>query len=69
MNDYKVFDGLHDGPHGECDAVGDHFHDDEWKAYWAGLSGNEKDSLKRKAKYEGMSISAIACSWGAQAGA
>lgn len=36
-----------------------------WKVYWDGLSENEKDSLRNKAKWEHMTLMAVAIEWGA----
>jgi hypothetical protein len=42
-----------------------HFHQEDWKAYKASLSEAEMQSLRDKARWEQMSLSAVAMSWGA----
>ena len=42
-----------------CDSVGEHFHDDAWKAYWSSLSETEQQSLRNKAAWEHRSLSRL----------
>lgn len=41
------------------------FKGEEWQAYWSALSEPEQQSLRDKASWEHMSLSAIAREWGA----
>lgn len=35
-----------------------------WRIYWTSLSENEKQSLRDKASWERMTLSAVAIEWG-----
>lgn len=42
-----------------------HTHHDAWKAYWNALSPTQQQSIKDKARWEHMTLSAVAVEWGA----
>lgn len=60
MNTKKFMD------YSECQETGTlKFNQNAWKSYWDGLSQEEKNSLRQKAQWEHMSLSAVAIEWGA----
>lgn len=61
----KYFTAMHYEPHDDCEAYGRHLHPDDWRAYWNSLSPNEQQSLRDKAQWEHMTLSAVAEEWGA----
>ena len=40
---------------------------EHWPSYWNSLSESGRDSLRRKAKWEHMTLMAVAMEWGAVA--
>lgn len=42
-----------------------HSHGGQWKAFWDSLTPKEQQSLRDKAQWEHMSLSAVAAEWGA----
>lgn len=49
----------------DADGGNKRFQESDWRHYWDSLTDNEQDSLKRKARYERMSLSSIAIDYGA----
>lgn len=45
---------------------GRHFHRGAFQAYWATLTKGERQSLRDKAAWEQMTLSAVATEWGAR---
>lgn len=41
------------------------FYQEDWNAYWDSLSETERQSLRDKARWEHMSLSAVASEWDA----
>lgn len=58
----KYFRGCDDPT---CPYSGAHSHGGQWKVYWDGLTDAEKQSLRDKAGWEHLSLSAVAAQWGA----
>lgn len=42
-----------------------HHHQDDWDSYWKTLTEGQRQSLRDKARWEQMTLSAVAMSWGA----
>lgn len=43
------------------------FNREDWKDYWNSLTESERQSLRDKARWEHVSLSAVAIEWGAVA--
>lgn len=49
-----------------CQGVGEHFHDRQDREFFSQLTDAELEWLKNKARWEHMSISAVAREWGVE---